>query len=91
MVPGRVVRTTVLSRAVAALGLVIAAAGCGTVCDDAADVCGFDETTLSDDCSGVNECAAVCIVDWDACNVNDTETPESKCIASCLAQAEEGT
>jgi hypothetical protein len=66
----------------------VAIAGCGTVCDDAATICGFDEATRPDDCAGVDECAAICVVDWDGCDVNDPETPESKCIAACLEQGE---
>ena len=66
-------------------------AGCGTVCEDAATICGFDEAQASDDCSGVEECASLCIIDQDSCEVNDPDTAESKCIAQCLAQGEEGT
>lgn len=64
--------------------------GCGTVCEDAATICGFDEAQASDDCAGVEECASLCIIDRDSCEVNDPDMPESKCIADCLAQ-EEGT
>ncbi len=66
------------------------AAGCGTVCDDAGTVCGFGDS-IADDCSGVNECAALCIVDWDSCNVNDSESAEAQCIALCLEKSEEGS
>jgi hypothetical protein len=71
--------------------LVVAATaglGCGTVCDDAVDVCGFEESSQPEDCSGATECASLCIVDWDSCNVNDAESAVAKCIARCLEQAE---
>jgi hypothetical protein len=81
------VRSALLAALSACAGL---ATGCGTVCDDAGTVCGFEDS-IADDCSGVTECAALCIVDWDACNVNDAESEEAKCIAVCLEAAEEGS
>lgn len=72
-----------------ALAASMGAAGCGTVCDDASTICGFETTETSTDCTGATECASLCIVDWDSCDVNDTESAESKCIAQCLAQAED--
>jgi len=65
-------------------------AGCGDACDDAATVCGFDVEAQQQDCSGVTECASLCIVDWDSCNVNDAASPESLCIAECLEASAEG-
>lgn len=76
------------SRLLALLAVAGLSIGCGTVCDDAGTVCGFEDS-IADDCSGVTECAALCIVDWGACNVNDAESPEAQCIAACLEAAEE--
>jgi hypothetical protein len=45
------------------------AAGCGDVCDDAADVCGGERG--EGECSGAVEELAQCIVDADKC---DAET-----------------
>ena len=58
--------------------------GCGTSCDDAETICGFEITEASTDCVDVTECASLCIVDRDSCNVNDPDAPESICIAHCL-------
>ncbi len=63
--------------------------GCGTVCDDASTICGFETTSSAADCVDANECASLCIVDWDSCDVNNADAPESKCIAACLTQAED--
>ena len=72
-----------------AMALVFAlAGGCGTVCDDANTICGIEELEASTDCEDVSECASLCIVDEDACEVNNPEAPEAKCIAQCLAQPE---
>jgi hypothetical protein len=81
------VRSALLAALSACAGLTI---GCGTVCDDAGTVCGFEDS-IADDCSGVTECAAECIVDWDDCDVNDPESEEAQCIAVCLEAAEEGS
>lgn len=72
------------------MALALALAGCGTVCEDAATICGFDEAQASDDCVGVEECASLCIIDADSCDVNDPEKYESECIAQCLAAGEDG-
>jgi len=75
-------------RPVVAVAVVALAGGCGAVCDDANTICGFEALDASTDCADVSECAALCIVDQDACDVNNAEAPESKCIAQCLAQPE---
>ena len=73
----------------ATIALMVALTGaCGTVCEDADTICGFEADETSTDCEDVNECAALCIVDADACDVNNAEARESKCIAACLAQPE---
>ncbi len=71
-----------------ALAVALLAAGCGTTCDDASTICGFETTESPTDCTGATECASLCIVDWDGCDVNNAESHESKCIAQCLAQPE---
>lgn len=84
---------TIVARIAAALAPLVASllVGCATYCEDAATICGFDEAQASDDCSGVEECAALCVIDGDSCDVNDAGSPESKCIAECLAAGEGGT
>ena len=66
----------------------VALCGCGDVCDDAAQICGFDIAETSADCSDANECASICIVDRDSCDVNNADAPVAKCIAKCLEEPE---
>lgn len=74
-------------RFAASLGVASWAVGCGTVCDDASTICGFEVAPA--DCTDATGCASLCIVDWNSCDVNNADAPESKCIAACLAQVEE--
>lgn len=74
-------------RSFALLGVSLYALGCGTVCDDASTICGFEVAPA--DCVDATECASLCIVDRDSCDVNNPDAPESKCIAACLAEPEE--
>jgi hypothetical protein len=71
-----------------ALVVVALTGACGTVCDDANTICGFEADETSTECEDVTECAALCIVESEACDVNNAEAPESKCIADCVAQPE---
>jgi hypothetical protein len=88
MVP-RMFRLDSLPAAIAVLAAAVALAACGDVCDDATQICGFDIAETSADCSGVNECASICIVDWDSCDVNNAESKVAQCIATCLDAPEE--
>ena len=69
------------------LVLLAASVGCGTVCDDASAICGLEIANQPEECTGTTECAALCIVDWEACNVNEPTAPESECITACVEAA----
>lgn len=69
------------------LALALAAlisAGCGTVCGDAIEICRYDAASEPDDCSGPTECASLCVIERDACDVNNPESAVALCIADCL-------
>jgi hypothetical protein len=60
--------------ALALMGLAsVVAVGCGgSVCDDAAEVCGTaDAEDSGAECTGQVECAANCIVDNDSCDISN--------------------
>ena len=64
--------------------LVYGGISCGTVCDDAADICGAGQGESEDaagECSGAAECTAQCIVDADSCDITDPDLAD--CITGC--------
>lgn len=64
--------------------LIYGGISCGTVCDDAAEICGVTQGDTEDaagDCEGAAECTAQCIVDNDSCDVSDPDLAD--CITSC--------
>lgn len=66
--------------------------GCGTVCDDAADICPAASGSASGsasassskeaECTGQAECIAQCVVDADSCKF-EADSAEAKCAADC--------
>ncbi len=72
--------------ALALMGLAsVVAVGCGgSVCDDAAEVCGVEdggEDGADAECTGQAECAAQCIVDNDSCDITNEALAE--CLTGC--------
>jgi hypothetical protein len=75
--------------ALALMGLAsVVAVGCGgSVCDDAAEVCGVSdgaEDGAEAECTGDAECISQCIVDNDSCDLTATEGPLFDCFQACV-------
>jgi hypothetical protein len=75
--------------ALALMGLAsVVAVGCGgSVCDDAAEVCGVGDTEDGGDaeaeCTGQAECLSQCIVDNDSCDLTGGNEALNECFAAC--------
>lgn len=73
--------------ALALMGLAsVVAVGCGgSVCDDAAEVCGVEDGGEDGgECTGQAECVAQCIVDNDSCDpIGNADL--ATCITDCAA------